>query len=856
MKHFLPNVFLFVFLFSAAIGAKAANAPSNDSICNATDLGVMPVPGMCPNNGDGDTISFFSTTNNATFNPLEFSVTHCFSSPSPDVWYKLQATGSYLYVEMTGFNGLNNFFVKLHHSQGSCLSLVPLDCFTSTNNVLICSFPTPEMNGVYYLQIGGDSQSETGNFYLKMKSYNDCNSCVKTGNVSLFPAPTFGRYNLGDTVTMCTTVDRWEVLSGAHLHSIVPEFGPDWNLSSLTPVLIPQAVSQPTGWHWMTNIPTPVGNQSGFFFDSDGDNDPSDNAGDNGNVLSSWTGCWKIATAQNCNTNDISVDVHLFSDAETGTTAATFVCAPYSAIHISTSTVCCPAPFVQVNQGGGCSNGNASINANGDPANTGNIFNYTLVDTSGSVIQSFLNTTGGVTFTGLFPGQYTVFAQNLTTSCTGFQTVTVNPGLTLSIQQTFISCTPGQGHAIVSVNNPGNYQYIYNWTNVPLSDQNDSLAFNLPDGWAYVTVTDPTLGCSASDSIYIITEPTPDPTFGYHKYPYCNNADSIPVFIAPVSPGGSYSLVSPVSVGITVDPNTGTIFLNNTTFTPPFWIYVAYGVGINCYAQFVDSVQIVPVPPAPVPLTPTTSSYCIGGTVPAFMVSVPNGMYALWYDVQTTASTVSTSFTPPLSAASGPGLYYYFVVTFFTLTGGCTSTQQLFVVDATASPAIASSAGVTICSGDSANLSVSGCSTCNFLWTPAPTSGNATSAFTQTSPQGTTTYTVTATDQSSGCMSVAFQTVTVNQAGDCFLNYYSGITPNGDGHNDSWVIDGIDSLSGAYVEIYNRWGQKIWDGNNYDNVNVVWRGTDKNQNALTDGTYYFVLITSGFSKSGWIELSH
>src|SRR6266540_2980348 len=100
MKHNLRNAFLVIFLFIAAGSLKAINPP-NDSICNATDLGVMPVPGLCPNNGDGDTISFFSTTNNATFNPVEFSATHCFGSPSPDVWYKLRATGSYLYVEMT-----------------------------------------------------------------------------------------------------------------------------------------------------------------------------------------------------------------------------------------------------------------------------------------------------------------------------------------------------------------------------------------------------------------------------------------------------------------------------------------------------------------------------------------------------------------------------------------------------------------------------------------------------------------------------------------------------------------------------------------------------------------------------------
>jgi gliding motility-associated-like protein len=88
------------------------------------------------------------------------------------------------------------------------------------------------------------------------------------------------------------------------------------------------------------------------------------------------------------------------------------------------------------------------------------------------------------------------------------------------------------------------------------------------------------------------------------------------------------------------------------------------------------------------------------------------------------------------------------------------------------------------------------------------------------------------------------------------LTFYSGITPNGDGHNDSWIIDGIDSLTSMHVEIFNRWGRSVWKTTEYDNINSAWRGADGDGNQLPDGTYYYVIIAGDFSKTGWIELSH
>ena len=59
------------------------------------------------------------------------------------------------------------------------------------------------------------------------------------------------------------------------------------------------------------------------------------------------------------------------------------------------------------------------------------------------------------------------------------------------------------------------------------------------------------------------------------------------------------------------------------------------------------------------------------------------------------------------------------------------------------------------------------------------------------------------------------------------------ITPNGDGQNDKFSIEGI-TYSSNTVTIYNRWGQKVYEASNYRNQ---W-GAD----GVPDGTYYYEVI--------------
>ncbi len=89
----------------------------------------------------------------------------------------------------------------------------------------------------------------------------------------------------------------------------------------------------------------------------------------------------------------------------------------------------------------------------------------------------------------------------------------------------------------------------------------------------------------------------------------------------------------------------------------------------------------------------------------------------------------------------------------------------------------------------------------------------------------------------------------------CELIFYSGITPNGDGKNDVWVIENIEQFPNNEVKIFNRWGEQVWSGENYNNMDVVWEGNSSSGNEMTDATYFYVVVVEGKTYKGWVELT-
>lgn len=94
-------------------------------------------------------------------------------------------------------------------------------------------------------------------------------------------------------------------------------------------------------------------------------------------------------------------------------------------------------------------------------------------------------------------------------------------------------------------------------------------------------------------------------------------------------------------------------------------------------------------------------------------------------------------------------------------------------------------------------------------------------------------YTVTITD-SLGC--TFSEDLFIEPTEGCFF-ISNALTPNGDGYNDDWVIGGLEYFPKAKVEVFNRWGQQVFESiGNYTN----WDGK-YNSNKLPVSDYYYVI---------------
>lgn len=91
------------------------------------------------------------------------------------------------------------------------------------------------------------------------------------------------------------------------------------------------------------------------------------------------------------------------------------------------------------------------------------------------------------------------------------------------------------------------------------------------------------------------------------------------------------------------------------------------------------------------------------------------------------------------------------------------------------------------------------------------------------------------------------------------INVYNAISPNNDGDNDTFLIEHIAALADTRenkVFIFNRWGDLVWKGVNYNNTDVVFKGLSNNGNELPSGTYFYKIEFNSKRKteSGYLVL--
>ncbi|PJB15137.1 MAG: hypothetical protein CO118_04955 [Flavobacteriales bacterium CG_4_9_14_3_um_filter_32_8] len=100
-------------------------------------------------------------------------------------------------------------------------------------------------------------------------------------------------------------------------------------------------------------------------------------------------------------------------------------------------------------------------------------------------------------------------------------------------------------------------------------------------------------------------------------------------------------------------------------------------------------------------------------------------------------------------------------------------------------------------------------------------------------------YTVTLIVTDGFCFDTT--SITIDAFGESVILIPNVFTPNVDGSNDVFTVDGVN-LESVDCVIFNRWGQKMYSWNN---VNGFWDGRTTSGSECPDGTYFYIINALG-----------
>jgi gliding motility-associated-like protein len=208
-----------------------------------------------------------------------------------------------------------------------------------------------------------------------------------------------------------------------------------------------------------------------------------------------------------------------------------------------------------------------------------------------------------------------------------------------------------------------------------------------------------------------------------------------------------------------------------------------------------------------------------------------------------TGTYTSYAWTGPATGSSPtlditqPGTYIVNTVE----ANGCAGTSQIIigekpsvVLTVTADgEAVADGGEVLVVAGIPVQLLASGAD--SYSWSPAEGLDNASIANPKAAPLTETVYIVTGA-KTGQCENDYTIQLKFDPSGNSFLPP-NAFSPNGDGSNDVWVIDGVQNYVECTLSIFNKQGSKVFEQKGYTNT---WDGTFEGKD-LPQGTYYYVL---------------
>jgi gliding motility-associated-like protein len=356
----------------------------------------------------------------------------------------------------------------------------------------------------------------------------------------------------------------------------------------------------------------------------------------------------------------------------------------------------------------------------------------------------------------------------------------------------------------------GTSPYTYTWNVGPTVA--NSITLSPVTNTNYNVITSDLAGCSDTAYFTIVVNPYPAVNLG---------ADTTGCFNAPIT------LFAPITTG-TILWSTG---VSSASISVPtantIWLDITE---LGCTTR--DSI-VVNYYPSPTVNLGNDSVICSATNI---LLDATN-VYSTY--------VWSTSATTPTINVNQTGLYSVQVT-----SCGVTVSDSIFIGIDTFSVFVVSLVP-NDCGSSNGSLTVGSNSIypTTYLWTSGASGNNP--VLTNISDG---TFIVDATD-SLGCVRTATIPVVCNIPAIIITQL---VTPNGDGKNDTWIIQGINNFPNAKVNVYNRWGTEVynsapynnnWDGKSNSNISL---GNDY----LPAGTYFYVVDVYGDGtnvKSGYLE---
>lgn len=277
-------------------------------------------------------------------------------------------------------------------------------------------------------------------------------------------------------------------------------------------------------------------------------------------------------------------------------------------------------------------------------------------------------------------------------------------------------------------------------------------------------------------------------------------------------------------------------------FTPvakSFIIKVVAYSGDNCLSTLS---QVITLKATPQIVFDTIPSVC--ADVAPFQLSETTIINALPGNGVYTGTGISSSgIFNPKTAAAGTHIIRYT----YTGTNGCSNYKEQTIKVFSVPTVDAGPNRFVLEGGNAMLLGTASGNNITYLWSPASGLNNTTIAQPIATPANDITYTLKVTS-ADGC--TASDTVFVKVLKTPAIP--NVFTPNGDGINDTWQIQYLESYPGATIEIFNRYGQLLFQSVGYSKA---WDGT-LNGKPLPAGTYYYIINPKNGRKqiAGFVDI--